>query len=626
MGDTDSKPPPQASGLSRWTPSLPTTIMSMFNPFGSDESDKSNAESNTASHQSNKNKSIFASILPNSSSTEPESSDKDDSIFFAEPDTRSTSDEGSREGSVFDGLGRKRSVRRNKRKTCYSICHPPPASTTRQRMHRRPRSLIQLHKLSPPARPRPAFEVIPSTNFSVRLTKAITKVFKTKHGLCPNDLVVLRAEKYSEDKSDEDQEASDIIALICKGRKEDGAVQGKAKICLPGGHEWEAYPILKGGYEFFSTDEHGLGLTVRWVPKKNKDCNRTDESDKRTRSKFNFSTISPNSRRHPVIATLDKTGLDIYDTYKIPDPSAATPLSTPQLGSPVLADAMDDETGGREEYETDDRLRQIIIMTGIWVTFKEGWSPSFKYDDKDKDTNSIQRSPSLQYSPAKSATFGSPVSTPPGSPSPVPLEKRNSFMGVGSGILRRGSLLGRGNRTSSASVPESKDSEQEVAKKTGRARADSASTVLVHRAASNRAKNRQATWRPDLVSDMQEASNENTPRSPRSPSAPSPSAAALWNTSPSPTPGRRESIARPILPPAHTSGDSLDSEVEQDSFAPIPRSTAGKPLDPEKRESSTTTTTNSSRDAPRKALQPSPKPKKKKGGWRRLLCGSGHDI
>jgi hypothetical protein len=597
--------------------------MSMLNPFGNVESSKPNAESNTSSHQSNKNKSIFATILPTASSTEPESPDKDDSIFFAEPDTRSTSDEGSREGSVFDDLGRRRSVRRNKRKTCYSICHPPPSSTTRQRMHRRPRSLIQLHKLSPNARPRPAFEVIPSTNFSVRLTKAITKVFKTKHGLCPNDLVVLKAEKYSKDEADEEQEASDIIALICKGRKEDGAVSGKAKICLPKGREWEAYPILRGGYEFFSTDEHGLGLTVRWVPKKNKDGNRMDEGDrKKSPSKFNFSTISPNSRRHPVIGTLDKTGLDIYDTYKIPDPSAVTPLSTPQQGSSFLAETMDDETGGNQLCETDDRLREIIIMTGIWVAFKEGWSPNFKYDDKDKDIHAIQRSPSLQYSPAKSSTFGSPVSTPPGSPGPVPLEKRNSFMGA----MRKGSLLGRGNRHSSASFPESRDMEPDTTKRTGRTRADSASTVLVHRAASNRAKNRQATWRPDLVSEMREASNENSPRSPRSPSAPSPSAAAFFGTSPSPTPARRESMARPILPPAHASGDSLDREAERKSSAPVRRSTTREPPSPEKRESSTTTTTNSSRDAPRKAPQQSPQPKRRKGGWRRLLCGSGHDI
>lgn len=470
----------------------------------------------------------------------------------------------------------------------------------------------------------PAYEVIPSANFSVRLTRAITKVFKTKHGLCPSDLVVLRAEKYSKDELNEEQEAGQILALICKGRKEDGAVPGRAKIWCPSGHEWEAYPALKGGYEFFTTDEHGLAMTVRWVPKKNKDAGKAGEGEKKKSSKFNFSTISPNSRKHPVIATLGKTGFEIYDTYKIPEPSAVTPLSTPRQGSSILADAMEDETGDKEQCETDDRLRQIIVMTGIWVAFREGWSPYFKYDDKEKDLASLQRSPSLQYpySPSKSSTFASPVSTPPGSPGPV-LEKRNSFMG--SGIFRTSSLLARGNRHSSASVPENVDFTQPAPKKRGRARADSASTVLVHRAASNRAKHRQATWRPDLVTEMRESSIEN---SPRSPSAPLASVAAPWTTSPSPTPHRRESIARPILPPSHDSFES-EEEPEPSTSKPIPRSTTAQQADAEKRESSTTTTTASSQEAPRKVSKPSPTPivqGRKKGGWRRLLCGGGHDI
>ena len=621
MGDADSNnPPPQASGLSRWTPSIPTNIIDMLNPFSNDDSNKSNAES----YQSNKRQSMFASILPSgaasstANTTEPESPGKEDdvSLFFDEPeDARSNSDGGSENGT-------KRGERRAKAKTCYSICHPPPTSTTRQRMHRRPRSLIQLHKLSTSARPQPAFEVIPSTNFSVRLTKAITKVFKTKHGLCPSDLVILRAEKYAKDEPTEDQEAKDIIALICKGRKEDGAVPGKAKICLPGGREWEAYPAMKGGYEFFSTDEHGLGLTARWVPKKSKDAGKVDDGDKKRPSKFNFSTISPNSRRHPVIAALGKTGLEIYDTYRMPDPSAATPLSTPQQGSSLLSDAMEEEDSGKQQCETDDRLRQIIVMTGIFVAFKEGWSPYFKYDDKDKDMLGVQRSPSLQYSPARSQTFGSPVSTPPASPGPAPLEKRNSFMGV----IRTGSLLSKSNRNSSASFPEIPEATQNGTTKSGRKRADSASTVLVHRAASNRAKHRQATWRPDLVSEVQESSKE------RSPSAPMAAIAAPW-TSPSPTPDRRHSLAQPILPPTHASGDNSEteseSEEERDSTKPIPRSATAGPTEPEKRESSTTTTTSSSHEAPRKVASPAPLPvpaKKKKSGLRRLLCGSGRDM
>ncbi|KAK5174196.1 uncharacterized protein LTR77_001276 [Saxophila tyrrhenica] len=613
--DVDSKPqqqPQQAQGgLSRWVPSLPTNFMSMLT--GDDET-KTNSNKDTSPNHSNKNKSFLSSLLANASSDDPPSPEKDDaSIMFAEPDA-SNSEDASREGSI-DESGRRRSRRINRPKTCYSICHPAPTSSNRRKLHRRPRSLLQLHKLSQDARPKPAYEVVPSANFSVRLTRAITKVFKTKHGLCPNDLVVMRAEKYCAYEPDEDQEASDIVALICKGRKEEGGAVGKARICLPGGREWEAYPTPVGGYEFFSTDEHGLGLTVRWVPKRNKDGGKASDS---SRKRFNFSTISPNSRKHPVIATLSKRQLDVNDTYKMPNPSAVTPLSTPKQASRFLTDAMDEEHDEMEHCQTDDRLRTIIVMTGLWVAFKEDWSPNFKYDDKEKDASALNRSPSMQNSPSKSATFSSPASTPPASPQQKPqLEKRSSIKSVGSNMFRTSSLMRKSNRGSTVSVPETEGEPSEyfeTARKTGRVRADSASTVLVHRAASNRAKHHQATWRPDLLDsqrEMSEPPSEDGSRNSSHVIAPFEGAVTQ----------RRQSVARPLLPQVNDS-DGANSTVA------TPRNKGGRASgasSPEKRESSTTTATTSTvgSEAARKPAnrhaQVSPKKAK---GWRRLLCGS----
>lgn len=597
--------------------------MSMLNPFTTDDENKANGET-TASQPQNKNKSFLSSFLPSVLPAEPPSPEKDDgSIMFDEPDANS--EDASREGSV-DESGRRHSKRYNKPKTCYSICHAAPTSSNRRKLHRRPRSLLQLHKLSSDARPRPAYEVVPSANFSVRLTRAITKVFKTKHGLCPSDLLVLKAEKYSGFELDEEQGARDIVALICKGRKEDNGTVGKAKICLPEGREWEAYPTPIGGYEFFSTDEHGLGLTVRWVPKRNKDGGKTTEP---SRKKFNFSTISPNSRKHPVIATLSRTQLAVNDTYRMPDPPAATPLSTPKQNSGFLADAMDDEQDDKDQCHTDEKLRNIIVMTGIWVSFKEGWSPNFKYDDKEKDAASLQRSPSLQYSPAKSATFPSPAPTPPGSPSQKPqLEKRGSIKSVSSNMFRNGSLLRKGNRGSTVSVPEGEaepESPPEGARRTGRSRADSASTVLVHRAASNRARNHQATWRPDLLDAQREMSEP--PSETDTPSVNAASTIAPFTNS---SPPRRHSVARPLLPLANESTDGMQDE-RTSAAAFTPRSSNLDPngaASPEKRESSTTTATTSTAtsEAARKPQADSSSKRKKTSGWRRLLCGSGQDI
>ncbi|KAF2724815.1 hypothetical protein K431DRAFT_336667 [Polychaeton citri CBS 116435] len=494
-----------AGGLLRWTPSLPTNVISMFNPFGGDEPQKKPTE-----EIKEKRRPMLATVLPASGSSEsPPSPSR--SVMFAEPDTRSNSDIGSIHSSTTSCNGKKtRKGSSARQKTCFSICHPPPASHARQKLHRRPRSLLQLHKVTTGARPVPAFEVIPSANFSVRLTRATTRVFRAKHSLCPNDLVVLKAENYGGEE-DEEQEARDIIALICKGRKEDGTEGKKAKICFHDGTEWEAYATVKGGYEFFTTDQHGLSLTVRWVPK------RTNRDDPKAKPKFNFSTISPNSRRHPVIATLSKTGLDINDTYRVPDPKALTPLSTP-LQDTFLAQRVkedeDDDSGVEEQHnelcETDDRLRQIIAISGIWVAFKEGWSPSFKFDD-DARLSCMLRSPSLRETPSRNAA--SPSATPPGSPGMTAVDKRGSIRSIGSGIARRSSLLSRSNRNSNISLHSNEEhpgNEGTAAHRAGgRARGDSTSTVLVHRAASNRRRNHsQAAWRPDLLQAPSQVLNE----------------------------------------------------------------------------------------------------------------------
>ncbi|KAI7181015.1 hypothetical protein D0867_07419 [Hortaea werneckii] len=660
MAAAAASPPPasQPTGFARWVPNLPTITLNHLNPFAGEDPVKQ-AEGGGNAKASTDTKRPFLSTLSFTSSSPPSpvpSNVEDD--MFAEPDTRSTSEADSREGSIAGGERKKKS---NRPKTRFSICHPPPASLTRQKLHRRPRSLLQLHRITANARPRPAFEVVPSANFSVRLTRAITKIYKAKHSLCPNDIVVLRAEKYSTEAEDEDGEVRDVIGLICKGRKDDSAFNGgKAKVCMASGHEWEAYPLMNGGYEFFSTDEHGLGLTVRWVPKRRKDGSKSKNKQ------FNFSTISPNSRRHPIIANLSKTGLEINDSYRMPEPAATTPLSTPKATPKVSSDsamqeAVDDEDSDPEQYETDDALREIITMTGIWVTFKEGWSPSFKYEERDSVSasaaNNIARSASLGISNSPSRASASPLSTPPGSPSQQTLEKRNSMRSISSSMFRRSS-----NKASRASqISTSQESEQgrsESLKKmeTGRARGDSTSTVLINRATSNRRKHNdrhQTTWRPDLLDaqhPLSETSREHLSRTPSPLPQDQSRSTSIWDAPPeTATHQRRESVARPLIPasgastPARSAsptpppaagtgsgGRSKSAAAAQDA-APRSGFRPGVAGDAamEKRESTTTTDTNHSdvgamkKKANKNSKGTQEGGNKKKGGWRKLWCGSG---
>ncbi|TKA34023.1 hypothetical protein B0A50_00003 [Salinomyces thailandicus] len=686
---TPPPPPSQPAAYSRWMPSLPTITLTQLNPFAGGDDTLKPGEPGSNAKTSTDTKRPFLSTLTSFASSasdnppSPAASTADD-VMFAEPDTRSNSEADSREGSVVGGEKRRKS---NKPKTRFSICHPPPTSSARQKLHRRPRSLLQLHKLQSSARPLPAFEVVPSANFSVTITRAVTRMFKAKHSLCPNDIVVMRAEKYIANEEDEEQQARDVIGLICKGRKDEAAFQGgKAKLCLATGTEWEAYPLANGGYEFFSTDEHGLGLTVRWVPKRNKSGSKPKDK------KFNFSTISPNSRRHPIIATLSKTSLEINDTYRMPDPSAATPLSTPKAtpkvgGESALQEALDDEADEQDQRETDGLLRELITMTSIWVTFKEGWSPSFKYDEKDSVSasaaNSIARSASLGISNSPSKCSASPLTTPPGSPSQQPLEKRNSMKSISSSLFRRSSVVSKGNRASQASLPEEDTADSTTTtnlrrsessrKSATRSRSESTSTVLVHRAASNRRKNNShhaATWRPDLL-DAQHPLNETTREHLTRTPSPLPQSGQensnIWDSPAAMSrAGQRskEPYAQPLIPATADDEANDDSDSDDDNEAdttttqaaaspPAPRTTtttaaaaSPKPLHApkshtsffqQKRQSSAATTDTSASDAvsagkhdgkTRTVMGAGGKGKgtmgaRKRSGWRRLWCG--HD-
>ena len=615
--------PPQR----QWVPSLPTSFIASLNPFASAAEKPDDTTQNGDKHSRTLSELALSSGPPSPSKSSA-------SIMFAEPSSQGTSLSGSREGSIVDG---KRQAKKNKPKTSFSICHPPPASSARQKMHRRPRSLLQLHKVVANSRPLPAYEVIPSTNFSVRLRRATNRVFSAKHSLCPNDLVVLRAEDYYSEEPAEDQEARDVVALICKGRKEDGAATGKAKICMAGGEEWDAYPLPNGGYEFFTTDQHGLGLTVRWVPKKSKKDNAKPDS-----RRFNFSTITAGTRRHPIIANLSKTSLAILNTYKMPDLSTVTPTATPKQHATLLEDGLDSDDAAASKQEirtTDDTLRAIISMTSIYVAFKEGWSPYFKYDDRDQQAAPSSRRNSVH----------TPISTPPASPTPTPAmlaEKRTSILSVSSSLFRRNSLrsTNRSSRTSTVLDPSKNDTQDSLSrsgsiKTTGRARADSSSTVLVHRAASNRRSNRsQATWRPDLLSpgkqsQVRETSREGTPvpevirslNASRTPSAANANAAAAGVDS------KRASMVQPEQRKVEVDSDESEEEDdEEDAGEPSAPPTTQQARSQQGTRASSNATSESAAAAAAAAVEPDKKPtvaqqegkKEKKGKkWKKWVCG-----
>ena len=339
-----------------------------------------------------------AAEAPHASSFEasqiPRTPPEDDSDSLGES-------EGSRAlSSDGPATPRTEAARPNRRsKTSFHLAHPPPSFINRQRLLIRPRLLLQLQRISESTRPSPALDVLPSTILPPRLARRFPAFFRGKDRLGPDDLVIVSSEdykssitvdsNYTEETDADISESRHVVATICQRRKEDGGAQGKADICLNDGPVWEAMPLSNGGYEFNATNDDGVRTTARWVCRPSPSRQRSDTGKRQVShatgkggKKLGFSLINPNVRRHPVIASLTRTSIEVFDNYpaSVPSTTVHTPLITPE-NSTVAIPSMNsffDPSLNLDLKQTDKDLRTLILVTGIWVAFCEGWCQGFK--------------------------------------------------------------------------------------------------------------------------------------------------------------------------------------------------------------------------------------------------------
>ncbi|KAL8716896.1 MAG: hypothetical protein Q9225_005807 [Loekoesia sp. 1 TL-2023] len=299
-------------------------------------------------------------------------------------------------------LPKARSRRRSSQnKTSYQLAHPPPSIKNRQRLRIRPRTLLQLQQLLDTSRPLPVIDVLPSILFAPRLARKIPQIFQGKQGLGLDDLVFVRSQtqdpaiaaqdRLSEGIDETGSSDREVIAAICQSHPTVGNGQYRTEIRLGGDSTWTATALRSGAYEFVSY-AHGQARSIaRWVPKRD-----ALTKDSMSAQRFKFSLINTSVRRHPVIANMSKRSIDIYDWYTIPSsPQDASRIAdTESENSVALEDSprirvdQSDELS-KTTIETDDNLRTIIAVTGIWVAFCEGWSPNFKYSTRQVISNGI---------------------------------------------------------------------------------------------------------------------------------------------------------------------------------------------------------------------------------------------
>lgn len=403
-------------------------------------------------------------------------------LMFAEIDPRpSFSPEHSRPVSSSSVCSSEDKPKRRppRSKTTYNLAHPPPPTAPRQKLHLRPKVLLQLQQVVPSRRPKPVYEVIPSSIFVPRIAWKFARVFKSKDKLGPADILVVKAEEYGppddEESSDDERWGSrDVIGVVCCGKKDENRECVKTEILMDDGLNWEASTLPNGSYEFVYTDCHGLQLKCRWIARTTP-ARRTSGTSATPQGwpssapagedkKFNFSTISPDSRRHPIIATMTRASIDVLDYYTMPTSSSLTQSSASPVHTPSnMSDAgsfMDaaEVISERSPIKTDEALRKLIIVSGIYVAFRENWSAVFNYSKTTcgcTNQHSSTATSKSRPSPLARAVSVPVVDTPPIPRSLTPDETRRTLPALlrnSTQILHRNSSVSSPSPSASTST------------------------------------------------------------------------------------------------------------------------------------------------------------------------------
>lgn len=286
------------------------------------------------------------------------------------------------------------------RGTTYVLAHPPPKLRAKQRIiHMRPNLVLQVQQVTVGLRPMPTIDVYPSfagaRAIMAPLLKRVPRIAGIKRELSGQDILLVKSENYASQTSESGSEdddggimARDLLAVISPSKTED-----KAEIVLAEGAAWVATTRSSGNsyyYEFTSVDPMGTTTTVRWVRKQTISSsipstptspNQNTAKPQLSETKFTFSIIDPNCRRHPILATLTSTSLTIPETYTAVPQSANRLSSNSQSSSLNSPRGSDQSQTVRRTQPVKEWQKSFISISAIWVALRHGWAPEFRPED-----------------------------------------------------------------------------------------------------------------------------------------------------------------------------------------------------------------------------------------------------
>ena len=323
---------------------------------------------------------------------------------FSEPPRKQPKQDGKEEISIRQPERRKKSPS-IKTRSEYRLAHPPPRSKRQQRLRIRPKVLLQLQQVSDASHARPFIDVVQSVFHVSHLPARVQHNVKAAHELGADDLAIVYNEAYNGARvQDEHLGGKSVrkegaiptaVATVRRSRSRQGEAVS-VSIHMYDGDSWVVSRLANGTYELTSERGEGEKMLARWVPKRKTVGRQRAGSNGSTEQPpnsgvFTFSIIDPNARRHPILANLSPSHIDISDQVSKPPPLSPSYSSQSYLDSPNP-----DQTNKIEEEDYKQpipiscSLKLFIAVSGIWVALNEGFSPNF--DASYTETESFDRS------------------------------------------------------------------------------------------------------------------------------------------------------------------------------------------------------------------------------------------
>ncbi|KAH7028104.1 uncharacterized protein B0I36DRAFT_147192 [Microdochium trichocladiopsis] len=338
---------------------------------------------------------------------------------------------------------RKQSLRTS---TAYVLAQPAPKLRHKQRiMHTKPQLLTQLQLLAPGDRPRPVIDAYPSSAFAktimAPLLKRVPRIAGIKTELSVQDIMLVKSQDYAahatdtdSDAGDDDMKARDLVAILSPLRTDD-----RVEIVMADGKVWTACPrnATNNGcsYDFVSVDENGATITARWARRRNGSKSAMPQSPLQQEYKYTFSIINPECRRHPIMATMMSSSLEIFDSYTtVSQSSNRYPPTSPSVGSAAssLSSGVDGKRS-RQVIAVEEWQKNFIAVSAVWIASRAVWSA---------DTKSVDMSTStVTYSTPSSPLVTSPPSRVPSNTSNLALSIKKAHTTTALGTRDRSATM-----------------------------------------------------------------------------------------------------------------------------------------------------------------------------------------